>query len=221
MHIIALDEIQELHTPSMHLPLPRTFRPELSNDRLATVARFLLEEHYATEDDLASTVDDTYTRGCATFGRQRNRILQEEAGKGHPWLTILNPGYDLVFGIGGIPCRFGRDNVDDPKKPAVLEANFHQQSLFESTEFNEPCRFVFVIDSGIPEEDVEPRVIFLGFDAAGVARCRWESDLIPTLRTVDYVVPKAVELDKPAVSPKAPERKEEQPPTKDRQADDM
>ena len=57
----------------MSLPLPAVFNPALSSDRLQEVATWLLDELYATEDDLSRSTDNGYTRGCTTFGRQRSR----------------------------------------------------------------------------------------------------------------------------------------------------
>ncbi len=61
----------------MTLPSPATFNPELSTDRLEAVSQWLLDELYATEDDLSRATDSGYTRGCTTFGRQKNRIIAE------------------------------------------------------------------------------------------------------------------------------------------------
>jgi hypothetical protein len=47
----------------MTLPLPAVFNPALSSDRLQEVATWLLDELYATEDDLSRATDNGYTRG--------------------------------------------------------------------------------------------------------------------------------------------------------------
>ena len=72
----------------MILPLPATFNPELSSDRLEAVSQWLLDELYATEDDLSRPTDNGYTRGCTTFGRQRNRIIAEALSARHAWLGL-------------------------------------------------------------------------------------------------------------------------------------
>ena len=64
----------------MTLPLPAVFNPALSSDRLQEVATWLLDELYATEDDLSRSTDNGYTRGCTTFGRQRSRIVAWREG---------------------------------------------------------------------------------------------------------------------------------------------
>ena len=41
----------------MNLPLPATFNAELMSDRLEAVSQWLLDELYATEDDLSRPTD--------------------------------------------------------------------------------------------------------------------------------------------------------------------
>lgn len=67
----------------MTLPLPAIFNPELLTDRLEAVSEWLLDELYATEDDLSRPTDSGYTRGCTTFGRQKKRIIDEALSGRH------------------------------------------------------------------------------------------------------------------------------------------
>jgi len=89
------------------------------------------------------------------------------------------------------------------RKKAVLTVNRYQASFFDDIESDQdPCRYCFIIDQGI-NDDAEPSVVFLGFDATGVVRCQWESGAIRTFQSVNaVVVPEAVEIGKPAVKPK-------------------
>jgi len=89
----------------MTLPPPASFKPELSYDRLEAVSQWLLDELYATEDDLSRATDNGYTRGCTTFGRQRNRIIAEALSARYAWLGLLNSKNDIVFTVGGVPCE--------------------------------------------------------------------------------------------------------------------
>lgn len=185
----------------MSLPHPSSFHPALSAERLAHVSRLLLTELAEIESLLSSEVDDGYTRGCPTFGRQKNRIkLEARSGKA-AWLTISNPNNDMVFAIGGIPCRFSNDNPDKPAKDAVLIANRHQMSFFEEVDAGVPKRFCFVVDRGASENE-DARVVFLGFDEVNVMRCRWVSDSVRTLYQVAPEVPEPAHLPRPVVEPK-------------------
>ena len=166
------------------------------------VSQLLLEELYATETDLVRETDSGYTRGCTTFGRQRSRLVTEALSGKHPWLELRTGANDVVFAIGGIPCRFSNDDPRNPSKDAVLTASRFQMDFLEIAEQGEPGRFCFVIDRGY-SEDQEPRVVFLGFTPGGAVGCRWESGAVRTLRRADKTTPpKAIEVAKPAVAPK-------------------
>lgn len=186
----------------MTLPLPSVFFPQLHAARLELVANWLLEEHYATEDDLSRSTDNGYTRGCTTFGRQRNRIITEARSGRHDWLSLLNSSNDLVFAIVGVPCRFSNDDPSNPSKDAVLMVNRHQSSFMEFSTEGEPGRFCFIIDHG-HDGAAEPRVVLLGFTPDGDVACRWESGFVRVLRLENSqtLVP-SVQVAKPQVAPK-------------------
>lgn len=186
----------------MDLRKPSDFQPALSDDRLAVVAAWLMEEWAATEDDLVRETDSPYTRGTTCFGRQRTRILNEYLGGRHPWLGIENSANDLVFSIGGVPCRFSNDSLVAPSKRAVLEAHRFQLPLIEDAQPGEAVRFCFVVDRGI-EEDGEPRIELLGFTAGDELVCRWRSAApVRTLTAVKAELPQSVEIARPAIVPK-------------------
>ena len=186
----------------MQYASPSTFKPELSSTRLEQVSQWLLEELYATEDDLSRSTDNGYTRGCTTFGRQRNRIIEESQSGRHPWLALSNSNNDLVFTIGGIPCRFSNDDPLNPSKDAVLTANRFQLSFLEFAAANEPARFCFVIDRGI-DGSSEPRVEFLGFTPSDKIVCRWVSNSVRVFRVEgEQPRPSSVEVARPQIAPK-------------------
>ena len=189
----------------MTLPLPSVFNAQLTTDRLETVAQWLLEELYATEDDLSRSTDNGYTRGCTTFGRQKNRIIAEYLSKQHGWLKIRNSNNDLVFEIGevgGVPCRFCNDDPLRPSKDAALIANPYQMDFLEFAAKGEPGRFCFIIDRG-QNGTSEPRVEFLGFSPSGEVACRWVSSAIRVFRVEgQQPLPQAVPIARPQVAPK-------------------
>jgi hypothetical protein len=200
LHKNTVDETKKLH--KMSLPLPVTFKSCLTADRLAQVSKWLLEELFATEDDLNRDTDGGYTRGCTTFGRQRSRIIAEAIRGRNHWLGISNNGNDLVFTIEGVPCRFSNDDPTNPSKDAVLIANRYQQDFLEFATKGEPARFCFVIDRGFSEAG-DHKVAFLGFSPSNEIVCKWESDSMRTLRleaSESKIQP--VEIAKPQVTPK-------------------
>lgn len=183
-------------SPKSNLP------PVLKEACLELVSSWLLEEWAATEDDLVRDTDTSYTRGTTRFGRQQKRFwLEYQSGK-HPWLRVLNNSLDIVFEIYGIPCRFSNDSAESPRKRAVVEVHQHQILFLEEAEPGEAARFVFVLDPGF-DESSEPRVVLLGFSAAGEEVCRWTSGgVVRRIGEASPSVPSAVELPKPSVSPK-------------------
>jgi len=185
------------------IPLPSHFNASLSDDVLATVAGWLLEERRFTDDDLQRPTDSAYSRGCTAFDRQKNRIVQEWLTGKFKWLSLANgKSHDLVFLIGTVPCRFASDSSESPSKSAVLETHEFQLPFAEFSRPGEPARFCFVIDRGARDEQ-EPWVVFVGYSAVGEVVCRWQSDRIRRLSKVeDEDLPKAVEIDKPVVMPK-------------------
>ena len=174
--------------------------PELKGEYLRLVATWLLDEWYATEDDLVRDTDTPYTRGTTRFGRQQKRFWLEYLSGKHPWLHVLNNSLDIVFEISGIPCRFTNDNAESPKKRAVVEVHQHQIPFLEDAEPGHAARFVFVLDPGI-DESSEPRVVLLGFSAGGEEVCRWTSGgVVRRMGEASPSAPHAVELPKPSVA---------------------
>lgn len=186
----------------MSLIPPSAFNSELMSDRLESVSQWLLDELYATEDDLTRPTDSGYTRGCTTFGRQKNRVIAEAMSGRHEWLSLRNGNNDIVFTIGGVPCRFSNDDASNPSKDAVLTANQFQMDFLEFATKGEPGRFCFIIDRG-RDGSAEPRVEFLGFSPSGEIACRWVSNDVRVLRVEgQQPLAQSVEVAKPQVAPK-------------------
>ena len=55
----------------MDLLTPSDSQPALTDDRLAVVAAWLMEEWAATEDELVRETDSPYTRGTTCFWTPR------------------------------------------------------------------------------------------------------------------------------------------------------
>jgi hypothetical protein len=188
----------------MTLPLPAVYAPQLSAQRLQVVADWLLEEFYATLDDLIRPTDTPYTKGCTTFGRQRSRVIAEWRSGEHSWLGMLDAGNAIVFTIGGVPCRFSNDDPNNPSKAAVLEANPYQRSFAEFISADKPERYCFVIDRGV-DGLAEPYVALLGYSVDNALMCRWVSDSVTAFGIEMGIEPRAVDVPKAKLGPKKPE----------------
>jgi hypothetical protein len=186
----------------MNLPLPVTFNSGLTSERLQLVSQWLLDELYATEDDLVRDTDNGYSRGCTTFMRQKNRIIREAMSGRHDWLGLSNGNNALVFTVASVPCRFSNDDPSNPSKDAVLMANRYQMDFMEFATPGEPGRFCFIIDRG-QNESADPRVEFLGFTPSDEVACRWVSDSVRVLRVEGQeTLAPTVPVGKPQVAPK-------------------
>jgi len=185
----------------MTLPLPAAYAPELTADRLQTVANWLLDELQATHDDLVRTTDTAWTKGCTTFGRQHSRIIAEWQSGRHSWLGLLDPSKALVFTIGGVPCRFSNDDPENPSKKAVLEVNPHQRAFVEFVAADRAVRFCFVVDRGV-DGIADPYVVLHGLSEENVVLCRWVSDAVPAFRLEVDLKPAPVEVPKAKLGPK-------------------
>jgi hypothetical protein len=194
--------INKKSTKTMLTKTDQNLPAALKVEFLGLMASWFLDEWRATEDDLTRDTDTPYTRGTTRFGRQKQRISLEYVSGKYDWLKVENNGLDIVFSINGVPCRFSNDNVDAPKKRAVLEVHQFQMSLLDESEPGEPARFVFVIDQGISEVS-EPKVHLLGFSTSGLEVCRWTSgDNIRVMGEATASLPAPADLPKPPLSPK-------------------
>jgi len=129
-------------------------------------------------------------------------LIHEALSGKHAWLTLANSGNDIVFNIGGVPCRFSNDDPSNPSKDAVLTANRFQMGFLEFASDGDPARFCFIIDRGLDGAS-EPRVEFLGFSLSGDVVIRWVSNAVRVLRDESHqpLIP-PVEVAKPQVAPK-------------------
>jgi hypothetical protein len=151
-------------------PYPWFFYPELSEERLTVIAEELLNVMDMTYSQLSSSLDDNYTRGTCTFGRQRQMLIALCLSGKYPWLQLTHPGMDVTFNIENIPVRFFADDPDNPKKPGFFRRNVVDQ-LFEP-QLTTPTLHRFVVEK--PEFEGEgARVHFIGTNALDEIVSKW------------------------------------------------
>lgn len=174
----------------MSTPHPQHFEPVLTDERLNILAKALLEECYSTEDDLQSSYDSGYSRGCTRFDRQKNKL--KLLALQHPWLTISDGSNRLVMAIEGLPFRFARDDHTSPRKPATLlvsgteaiqREKFIIENQFEmdfdgishSERMRQPSFWRFFVEvSESLEDGRDYNIYFVGFNELKEAVCVWE-----------------------------------------------
>ncbi len=180
---------------------PTDFRPALTDARLRTIAECLLDIRYETELELSSPLDDGYTRGTTTFGRQRNALIQlAQGGMYEDWLALTHAGMDLTFTIGDVPCRFFADDPSNPRKPGFFRRNVCDQLFAES--IGEPVLFRFVVAKPETADD-EAEVFFIGYDEGWNEVFRWQhSRSTPVMVSIDETLPAEVPLAPAKVRPR-------------------
>lgn len=170
--------------------LPWQARNDLTEKRLSIIADGLLNVRHDTYVELATRLDDNYVRACATFGRQRQWLMQLAQSGRYEWLTLASPAMDLTVNIGAIPVRFFTDDHDSPKKQGYFRRNEVDQ-LF-STNDTEPVMFRFVVEPAATADD-EDRVFFLGYNAYQEVVVEWQyRPRTAVLHPVEADVPQAV-----------------------------
>jgi hypothetical protein len=178
---------------------PWEFFPQYTEERLSTIAGALLDVYYETQKELSTSLDDNYTRGATTFGRQRNRLIQMCTSGEHPWLDLGHGAFDLVCKVGGVPFRFFADDPDNPAKPGFWKNAF--ASLFPVRD-KDPAHLRFVLEKPMDQAS-EAEVHFIGFNAAMEEVFRWRyQGNVKVVRAVDDQLPKAVQLQPVLVQPR-------------------
>lgn len=180
----------------MKFPLPSSFYPELSSDRLQVIAEALLDLRFDTLKQMSTEYDDGYTRETAVFGRSRNMLVNLALNGTYPWLTLSNPAMDVTFNIGLVPCRFFRDDPDSPMKNGFFRRN-SVDSLFAPDDTS-PVIWRFVVEMALSDED-EDCVAFVGYNVYQEKVSEWIYEgSTPALHSVDKQVPQAADI--PAAS---------------------
>lgn len=181
----------------MAYPHPSSYYPELTDERLAVIAEALLDVRYNTYRQMDSSFDDTYTRETAVFGRSRNMLIALALGEEHDWLSLINPGMDITFGIGSVPCRFFRDDPQMPEKPGFFKRNA-VDCLF-ATDENDPVMWRFVVEKASSEED-EDHAFFIGYNVYQEKVSQWSyASSASVLHTVDDEIPAGKQLSAPEI----------------------
>ncbi|MDR1063640.1 MAG: hypothetical protein LBL48_06875 [Azoarcus sp.] len=163
---------------------------DLTEERLSIIAKGLLNVRHDTYTELATPLDDNYSRACTTFGRQRQWLMQLAQSGRYSWLTLASPAMDLTVSIGSIPLRFFTDDHDSPRKQGYFRRNEVDQ-LF-SVDDTQPVMFRFVIEAAATEED-EDRVFFLGYNAYQEVVVEWQyRPKTAVLHPIEADVPQAV-----------------------------
>lgn len=166
---------------------PATFYPQLTDERLSIIASRLLTLRHDTIRELQGPYDDNYTREGAAFGRSRNMLIQLCQSRDYAWLDLVHPGMDVTFTIDGVPCRFFRDDAENPEKQGFFRRNAVDDLFADDDKF--PVMFRFAVERALTDDD-EDRVCFAGYNVYQEKVAKWQFlELAPTLHSVGGITP--------------------------------
>lgn len=192
---------------------PWELNPDLTEERLTKAASFIATVRDEIIELHNEELGDTrLSLGMRTYECCRTRIIDESESSSFPWLSILNPEGRFTFCIGNTPVRFTRN---DPKylperKLIVSESTMEQMALFGEQPYAE-IRWFFVFDTYY--KSAADAVYFVGYSEIGEIICQWQipiEDNVTVISSVTDSMPQAVELEKPLVSVKRPEKQTNQ-----------
>lgn len=171
---------------------PTVFYPELSDDRLLVIAVKLLDIRFSTFREMNSPFDDNYTRETAVFGRSRNMLIDLAMGQQYGWISLKHAAMDVTFNIGQVPCRFFRDDPNNPEKVGFFKRNA-VDDLFAMDE-GHPVMWRFVVEKALTEDD-EDRVFFVGYNVFQEKVSEWMYQAsAPALHVIGKGIPAAAEI---------------------------
>ena len=178
---------------------PWDFYPQYTDERLGIIASALLDVYYDTDKDLSTPLDDNYTRGATTFGRQRNKLIWMTQCGEYPWLELAHGAMDLMCKVGGVPFRFFSDDPDSPSKPGFWKNAF---AMLFPVDDQDPVHLRFVLEKPVDDAS-EAEVHFIGFNAGNEEVFRWRyQGNVNVVRSVDSALPEAVTLPPAKVQPR-------------------
>lgn len=191
--------------PEHTLPAPSQFHPQLTVERLSVIAEGILNVLDNTYSQLSTSLDDNYTRGTCTFGRQRQYLIQLCMSKVHDWLRLTHAGMDVTFEIENIPVRFFSDDPEHPKKPGFFRRNSVDQLWAPDATI--PTMWRFVVEK--PEFEGEgARVHFVGYSPLEDVLSLWTygDERVVVLHSTDDTPPAPVEIVLDDISASVPEK---------------
>ena len=170
---------------------PSFFSNHLTDERLTLIAEKLLDIRYETIELLSTPLDDNYVKETASYGRQRNMLIQLCLSRQYDWLSLLSAAMDVTIRIGNIPCRFFTDDPLHPNKDGFFKKN-PTDDLF-AIDDQIPVTWRFVISKS--NDEFDSKVYFIGYNMLNDKLCEWvHSKQNRSLYSIEDLVPESVEI---------------------------
>ena len=142
--------------------LPWEYHPDLTEERIVTVARMIVDgRHAAVELYDQENGDNGWTLGCRAFQFGRHRILRAVDDATHGWLGVVDRSLQLIFTIGEVPLRIYRGEADEPTDRTMRQSLPELRQLgfsFEERDEGRELAYRFAI-----ETDIDGSVIAVKF----------------------------------------------------------
>ncbi len=182
---------------------PWDYHPDLTDDRIKTVAAMLVDgRHAALERMDEEAGDNGWTHGCRAFQFCRHRILRAIDSGDHDWLTAIDRTLQLIFKIGEVPVRIYKGDADEPTD-RTLRQTFGElrqlEILFPEHDEGRDLAYRFAVETDIDGSVLAVKFVGLRGESAVLI---WDVPLddLPTFAgTVGRAASESVELAAPSV----------------------
>lgn len=142
--------------------LPWDYHPDLTEERLAAIARLIAEgRQTAVELYDEEAGDNGWTLGCRAFQFGRARILRANDNRIFEWLGVIDRSLQLIFTIGEVPIRIYRGEAEEPTERTLRQGHNELRQLgfsFEDLDEGRELAYRFAI-----ETDVDGSVLAIRF----------------------------------------------------------
>lgn len=188
---------------------PSEIDPELTDDRLNAVAKFILDVYSDAISNTQLKYDNPYTQGSRGWAWVREAILEHE--NYHPWLKVVHRGNDIQFKIGlSSVFRFFCDDPEKPQKKFVTlateaEASNFTLALFDDAEHNEISNGLwrFMIRKALNEEGEHELFCVNYKPGLREINAKWQfNGTVNNFVSSDAEIPPAIQLEEPALTPR-------------------
>jgi len=143
---------------------PWEYHPDLTRERLVTVARLLEKGRNDALDWHNPAIGaNGWTLGCNAFAYQMHQLLQAIDSGEYDWLTAMDRSLHFVFRIGEVPVRFYRGEAEKPTDRTMHQSHSELRQLeliFDVTDKGKDLAYRFAVETDI--DGTIMRIIFVG-----------------------------------------------------------
>ncbi len=141
---------------------PWDYHPDLTEDRIITIARMIVDGRQAAVELFDEEAGDNgWTLGCRAFQFGRARILRAVDDSSYDWLGLIDRTLQLIFTIGEVPIRIYRGEAEEPTDRTMRQSLSELRQLgFSFDERDEGRDLLFRL---AVETDIDGSVLAMKF----------------------------------------------------------